>query len=158
ARFNAPLEQATSASPEAIELLTLGYRRHLAGSAHEALPYYERALKTDPDFALAHAALAVVQLQEERPALAAASSQRAFELRERLPPPARCHVESSYCGGVMGQDDGSGGLVGRWVQPFPHALTARHNFSICLGLLGEPDRALGEAREAARLLPSPWTY
>src|SRR5262249_6163509 len=63
ARFNAPLGQATSASPEAVELLTIGYRRHLAGNVPEAISYYERALRIDPDFALAHAALAVAQVR-----------------------------------------------------------------------------------------------
>ena len=157
-RFDAPLERATSASPEALELLTLGYRRHLAGNWHEALPYYERAVRTDPEFALAHLALSTAQANEGHLALSAESGRRAFELRDRLTLPQRFNVESSYYRSVMGQEDQTCAVVGQWVQTFPHDLIARNNFAICLSDLGEADRSLGEAREAARLLPSPWTY
>src|SRR5262249_18509981 len=94
ARFNAPLERATTASLEAMELLTLGYRHHLAANTHDAIPYYERAVTADPDFALAHSALAAAQETEGHPAPAEASSGRAFELRDRLTLPARLNVES----------------------------------------------------------------
>ena len=49
-------------------------------------------------------------------------------------------------------------MLTQWVDAFPHDLIARNNFAGCLGSLGEPDRAFGESREAARLLPSPFTY
>jgi len=158
ARFNAPLERATSASPEAIELLTLGYRRHLAGNFRDAISYYERAVRIDPDFALAHAALTVAQVIEGHQAPAEVSSRRAFELRDRLTLPARFNVESTYYREVTGKDDESCTVIAQWVQTFPHDFVARNNFSQCLTVLGEPDRALGEAREAARLLPSPFSY
>ena len=158
ARFNTPLDQATSASPDAVELLTLGYRRHLAGNPHDAVPYYERAIRADPDFALAHAALAVAHVNQAQTMLAAASARRAFELRQRLTLPARFNVESAYYRDLTGQIDVACEVTAQWVQTFPHDLVARQNFGICLADLGEPDRALGQAREAARILPAPWTY
>ena len=51
------LHEATSSSPDALELLTLGYRRHLAGNLLDAIPYYQRAVQMDPNLGLAHAAL-----------------------------------------------------------------------------------------------------
>jgi len=53
AKFNKPLEQATSPSLEAVQLLTESYRHHLAGDFHGALQYYQRATDLDSDFALA---------------------------------------------------------------------------------------------------------
>jgi hypothetical protein len=44
AKYNVPLPEATSRSPEALELLTLGYRRQLDESSQAAIPYYERAV------------------------------------------------------------------------------------------------------------------
>ena len=158
ARFDAPLERATSASPEALQLLTLGYRRHLAGSWRDALPYYERAVRTDPQFAVAHLALSNAQANDGHLALSADSSRRAFELRDQLTLPERFNVESTYYRAVMGQEDRLCTVVEQWVQTFPHNVIARNNFAICLSDLGELDRSLGESREAARLLPAPWTY
>jgi serine/threonine protein kinase/tetratricopeptide (TPR) repeat protein len=158
AKFNTPLDQATSAAPEAVELLTLGYRRHLAGSPRDAVPYYERAIRADSNFALAHSALAVAQGNLGQVSLSMASARRAFELRERSTLPARRHIESYYYFFVTGEDDVGCDVVAQWVQTFPHDQVARQNFSACLSELGEPDRALGQAREAARLLPATWTY
>ena len=158
ARFNSPLDQATSASPEAVELLTLGYRRHLSGNLRDAISYYERAIRADPNFALAHAALAVAHVVFKQDTLAATSARRAFELRERLTLPARFNVESAYYLHVTGEEDSACEVIDQWVQTFPHDLVARQNFSGCLWALGELDRALGEAREAVRLLPAPFTY
>ena len=44
AKCNVPLPEAASRSPEALELLTLGYRRQLDESSQAAIPYYERAV------------------------------------------------------------------------------------------------------------------
>src|SRR5260370_7002076 len=55
-RFNQPLDQATSSSPEALQFLVLGYQKQLRGDISGALGYYQRAEEKDPKFALAYAA------------------------------------------------------------------------------------------------------
>ena len=156
--FNAPLDQAVSASPEAIELLTLGYRRQLAGRSLDAIPYYQRATEADPRFALAYAALSMAYGNEGQPSLATGSAMQAFELRAGLTRPARYMVESAYLVEVTGEIKQVCSLMAEWVHAFPHHVVARNNLSQCLAELGEPEGALGEAREAVRLLPSSLTY
>jgi tetratricopeptide (TPR) repeat protein len=90
--------------------------------------------------------------------LAATAGLKAFEQRGRLTTPARFNVESTYRRDVIGDWEQSCEVIAQWVQAFPHDLIARNNFSLCLSVLGQPDRALGEAREAARLLPAAHTY
>ncbi len=156
-RFNAALDVATSASPEALELLTLGYRRQLAGSSRDAIPLYERASKADPNFVLAHSALSAAYSNLNQTALAAASGQRAYALRDRLTAPARFNIESAYYR-VAGDQERSCAILSEWVQTFPHDLIARNNLALCLSDLGQLDRSLGETREAVRLLPAPFSY
>jgi serine/threonine protein kinase/tetratricopeptide (TPR) repeat protein len=158
ASYNAPLQDATSSSPDALELLTLGYRRQLAGSSREAIPFYQRAVQADPNLALAQAALSTAYYNVDETALAAAAGLKAFEQRGRLTAPARFNVESKYHSDVTGDWEQSCDVLSQWAQAFPHDVIARNNFSICLSILGQPDRALGEAREAARLLPAGHTY
>src|ERR1700756_4446208 len=50
-RFNQPLDQATSSSPEALQFLTLGYEKQLSGDIPGALAYYARAIEKDQNFA-----------------------------------------------------------------------------------------------------------
>jgi serine/threonine protein kinase/tetratricopeptide (TPR) repeat protein len=158
ASYNASLQDATSASPDALELLTQGYRRQLAGSWREAIPFYQRAVQVDPNFALAHAALSTDYANVDEPALAAAAGLKAFEQRGRMTAPARFNVESTYHREVTGDWEQSCDVLSQWVQAFPHDVVARNNFSRCLSVLGQQDRALGEARETARLLPAAFTY
>ena len=157
-KYDAPLPQAASRSPEALELLTQGYRQQLDVNSQAAIPYYERAVLADPALAMAYAALATAYGNQGQSALSEAASRRAFELRERLTAPARFSVESNYHIDVFGDLETACAIRTRWVQSFPHDVVARNNLAYCLSLLGEPDRALGESREAARLLPASFTY
>jgi eukaryotic-like serine/threonine-protein kinase len=158
AKFNMPLELATSASPEALELLTIGWRHHLGGQPAEAIPYYQRATQVDPNFALAHSALSAAYEAERQLTLATASSLRAFELRDRLTLPGRFQVESSYYTLVTGEEEKACAVLADWVKTFPDSLIAHNNLSVCLSDLGDLEQSLGQAREAARLLPTPWAY
>jgi serine/threonine protein kinase len=158
AKFNKPLEEATSPSLEALQLLTEGYRHHLAGSgdARTALGYYQRAIKVDPDLALAYAALGAAYGGDY--ALAAAAEKKAYELRSRMTEPNRFRAEALYYGVVTGEQEKAYPVLSQWVQTFPQDYIARYNLRGCLLFLGQQDRSLAEAREAARLLPSPWSY
>ena len=115
-------------------------------------------MQADSNLALAHAALSSAYANEGESTLAAAAGRKAFAMRDRLTAPARFNVESDYYGQVLGDWETTCDSTLEWVQAFPHDVIARNNFAYCLSLLGEPDRALGESREAARLLPASFTY
>ena len=153
-RFNQPLDEATSSSPDALHFLALGYAKHLSGDIAGALAYYERAIEKDPNFALAYAAEGSGNRWLFQHPQALIGFTRAFELRDRLTIPARFHVETLYYGD--GRNEWNKGCrVGQeWVQAFPRDVIARINFSSCLQYLGRHDEELVQAREAARLLPS----
>ena len=152
-RFNQPLDQATSSSPDALQFLALGYKKQLNGDIPRALSSYERAIETDPDFALAYAAESSANSQLYNDAQALIGSAKAFELRNRLTIPSRFQVETLYDGG-RNEWDKACGVEQEWVQAFPRDVIARINFSYCLENLGRHDEQLVQAREAARLLPS----
>jgi eukaryotic-like serine/threonine-protein kinase len=158
ARFNKPLEEATSSSPEALQLLTEGYRRHLAGNPLEALPYYKRATDADPEFALAYAALGLAYKSSGDLASAAAAEKKTFEFRNRMTEVTRFHAENLYYDIATGEEDKACNVAWEWVQTFPQDFIAHTNSALCSEYLGQPDHALAESREAARLLPSALSY
>jgi tetratricopeptide (TPR) repeat protein len=157
-QYDAPLADATSASLEALELLRLGYRRQLEGDVQGAVPYYERATRVDPSFALAHAALSIARLNMGDVEAAKASGQAAMDLRERMTVPGRFHVESNYHLLISGDREQAVSVLDRWVRAFPLDMIARNNLGQCLLELGQPDEALGHVREVARLRPIALTY
>jgi serine/threonine protein kinase len=151
-RFNQPLDQATSASPDALQALALGYKKHLSGDIPAALAYYKRAIEMDPDFALAYAAESSANYSLYN-AQALIGSAKAFELRNRLTIPSRFQVETLYYGG-LNEWDKACRVEQEWAQAFPRDVIARINLSHCLRNLGRHDEQLVQSRAAARLLPS----
>ena len=158
ARFSKPLDEATSRSPEAVQLLTEGYRSHLGGDVRGALAFYERAVEIDPSFALAHVARSAAYSNGGADVQAAEAATKAFELRSRMTEPGRLHVEEQYYAYVTGEQEKSCDLLQQWVGTFPHSFIAYNNLGRCVGLLGRVDEALAAMREAARLQPSTRAY
>jgi len=58
-KFDAPIEQATTSSLEALKAFSQGNEQRIAGNQTESIPFYKRAVELDPNFALAYARLAV---------------------------------------------------------------------------------------------------
>src|SRR5262249_48660629 len=53
-KLNRPLEQATTASLEALQSYTAGYNEMAQGHFLAAVPLFERAIALDPNFAMAY--------------------------------------------------------------------------------------------------------
>ncbi len=157
-RFNKPLDEATSASPDALQLLTDGYRHHLSNDFESAASDYIHATQLDPKLALAYAALAGARGSLGEQKLAAAAATSAFELRDRLTEPSKFNVEDLYYLFATGDINKRCDVLSRWVQTFPNDQLAHFNFAECLQTLGHFDRSLAEARESLRLLPSAASY
>jgi len=157
ARFNQPLDLATSSSPEALQQLILGYQHHFSANIQEATAHYRRAIELDSNFALAYAALAAA-LQAFDPLGSMKAGMKSYELRDRLTVPTRLRAEFGYNNLVVGDQEKACAVAKEWTQTFPRAYPARIDYAACLKLLGQPDRALAEIREAVRLVPSPQSY
>lgn len=93
-RDSAPLPDVSTDSLEALRAYALGNQAFEQGDWKSALELYERAVKIDPEFALAHLATArVLVALSDRPA-AQPYIDRAVQLRERLPPRDRLYLDA----------------------------------------------------------------
>jgi tetratricopeptide (TPR) repeat protein len=158
ARFNQPLELATSSSPDALQFLASGYQNHLHFDLPAAMADYNRAIEKDPNLALAYAAEGSIYMAVGPEARATEALTKAFALRERLTTPSRFQVETLYYDGAEGAQDKALPIAEQWVHTFPHDVIARNNLRTTLEVLGRPEESLVQAREAARLLPSVWMF
>jgi tetratricopeptide (TPR) repeat protein len=158
ARFNQPLEQATSASLEALQMGAEGTKLFLAGNAEGALKLDQQAIELDQNFALMHGRMGAACLFLGKIDLSAASYTRAYQLRDRLTERDRLNTEIDYYGRVTGNWEKEYSSVLRFLEIFPRDVLGHANLRAAFVYLGQPGRAADEAAETGRLRPTPYYF
>jgi len=154
ARFNQPLEKATSASLEALQTGALGTKLFLAGNPQAALPLYQRGIELDPDLALTYEGIGEANATLGHLDLAKAALTRAYQLRDRMTEKDRLNVDYLYYSDVTGELDNAHSVLLRALELFPRNVFFHNNLAITLARLGQPNRAAEMEDETARLEPS----
>ena len=98
-KYNTPLEQATTPSLEALQAYTLGGK---SGDFPTAIPFFQRAVQLDPDFAMAYDQLGGAYQSIGETTMGAENTRRAFELRGRVSELEKLAIEGDYYRGVTG--------------------------------------------------------
>jgi DNA-binding winged helix-turn-helix (wHTH) protein/tetratricopeptide (TPR) repeat protein len=158
ARFNKPLDEALTPSVEALQVGTLGYKRHILGDFKGAIPYYQRTLELDPNLAPTYEGLGAAYSGMGEGDLAVSAFTKAYALRARMTELSRLETEYLYYFSVTGEGEKALSVVSESVQAFPRNIAARVNLASCLAFLGQPEKAADEIREAARLQPTAFNY
>jgi DNA-binding winged helix-turn-helix (wHTH) protein len=154
ARFNQPLEKATSASLEALQTGAEGTKLFLAGDPQAALPLYQRGIELDPDLALTYEGIGMANGFLGHYDLMAAAVTRAYQLRDRMTEKDRLNAEYLYYSGVTGELDKCYSVLVRLLELFPRDVFFHTNLAHTLHKLGQPKRAADLEDETARLAPS----
>jgi eukaryotic-like serine/threonine-protein kinase len=155
ARFNQPLEIATSASLEALQAGAEGTKLFLAGNQQAALPLFQRESELDPELALTYEGIGAANECLFHHDLAAAAYTRAYQLRDRMMEKNRLNIEYIYYDSVTGELDKAYSVLIRALQLFPRDVFFHTNLANTLRKLGQPKRSADMEDETARLEPSP---
>ena len=151
-KFDKPLDEATTSSLEALQAFTLGDALHNKLEDIASMPFYQRAIELDPNFALAHLRLGVVAGNTNQFALAGKEVQKAFELRDRTSEYERLYITAYY---YFDQGNIEKTIEG-WElmkQTYPRDEVSRVNVAVAYGLVGEYEKAVQNCLEAIRLAP-----
>ncbi|HKT70575.1 MAG TPA: hypothetical protein VJP83_14115, partial [Terriglobales bacterium] len=151
-KFDKPLDEATTSSLEALKAFTLGDAQHNKLEDIAAMPFYQRAIELDPNFALAHLRLGVVAGNTRQTVLEAKEVQKAFELRDRTSEYERLYITAYYYfqTGQLEKSDQTWELM---KQTYPRDEVSRINASVDYNFLGQYDKAVQNCLEAIRLRP-----
>lgn len=114
-QFDVPLDQAMTPSLEALKAYSLGRKQNSAG----AIPFYQRAIELDPNFADAYARLGSMYRNIGQPAQANENIAKAFELREHASERDKLHIASSYYLFVTGEREKAIQTYQLWEQSYP---------------------------------------
>jgi eukaryotic-like serine/threonine-protein kinase len=153
-RFDAPLDQVTTPSLDALQAYSRGRISMLEKSDFTAaIPQLERAVRLDPNFALAYAALATSYYDLGESAKAGDYARKAYELRDRVSERERFAIESRYHLFATGDLEKAGQVLELWAQTYPRELVARNDLGSNCGTLGQYEKGLSATEEAARMDP-----
>jgi eukaryotic-like serine/threonine-protein kinase len=153
-KYDAPVEQATTPSLEALKAFTTAWNLHSSGSEAQSIPFFKRALELDPNFAIAYATMAQVygNLGEEQ--LALEYTKQAFDRRERTSEREKLYIESHYYNLVTQDLTRTVQTYELWTKAYPRDDIPHNNLGVTYAQLGQHDKGLQEAQEALRLEPS----
>jgi eukaryotic-like serine/threonine-protein kinase len=150
-----PLAAATTPSIVALKAYSTGWRLMFSTGDTAALPFFQRAIQLDPQFAMAYASMGRAYADLGEAALSAESSARAYELRERASDPEKFWIAAAYDTQVTENLDRAQQTCEVWAQtyprdPMPHGFLA----GVIDPVLGRYEEAIHEATRAREIDPS----
>jgi eukaryotic-like serine/threonine-protein kinase len=152
-KYDTPLEQATTASLDALKAFSQGWKIDQSGDFAGAIPYYKRAIELDPKFASAYLRLGVAYLDLNEAGAANENLAKAYELRERASERERLNIEAQYYTYVAGDIEKARTNYKRWAQAYPQDSSAYSNLGFIEVDTGDFDQAIKDTQEALRLRP-----
>ncbi len=153
-KYDVPIEQATTTSLEALKAFSLGQAERNRGNELASIPFLQRAIELDPNFAMAYAVLGQVYANRDESALAMGLSRKAFERRERAGDQERFYISTHYYDNVTRELDKSIQTYELWQQTYPRDVVPRINLSNYYQQRGECEKARAESLGAERLEPN----
>jgi len=153
-KFDAPVEEATTSSLEALKAFSLGETERAKGSELGAIPFYRRAVEIDPNFAVAYARLGQCYGNSGQSGPAIENTKQAFERRERTSELEKLYISTHYYDIVTGETDKAMEAYQLWKRTYPRDSIPTNNLSSGYAGNGKYDQALPEALETVRLAPN----
>jgi DNA-binding winged helix-turn-helix (wHTH) protein/Flp pilus assembly protein TadD len=153
-KYDAPIEQATTPSLEALKAYSLGVQTSHEKGEVAAIPFFKRAIELDPNFALAYDALGGTYITLGEPAQAAEMIQKAYDLRERVSTREQFDITAHFYLGVVGDLEKANQTAQVWARAYPRDAGPHQRMGWHNELMGRYEKAIAENLEAIRLDPS----
>jgi len=153
-RFNKPLDEVTTSSLEALKAYSIGRSMQGAKGDAESVPYHQRAIALDPNFARAYASLGMAQYNLRETSAASENFRKAFELRDRVSERERFYIEAAYYSFATGELEKANQVYKQWTQEYPADVAPHVNLSLNYEVMGEFEKAAEESRAAIEIAPT----
>ena len=152
--FNAPIEQATTSSLEAMKAYAMGDEKRASEGDLPSLPLFKHAAELDPNFAMAYARIGAIYGNLGELRLSEENSKKAFELRDRTSEREKFYISDHYYRDSTGELQKDIENLELWIQTYPRDYPPRNNIAVEYSATGEFQKALAQALEALRLQPN----
>ncbi|HZQ23389.1 MAG TPA: winged helix-turn-helix domain-containing protein [Terriglobales bacterium] len=156
-KYDAPAENVTTPSLEALKAYSLGYQAMVVKSDYgAAIPLFQRAISLDPNFAMAYARMGTSYFNLYQTVAATESDRRAYQLREHLSERERLYIAAHYQIVVTGNLEAASKACEVLAETYPREAPYT-NLGIIYSQLGDYDKALSAFESAVRIGPGTGT-
>ncbi|MGA8440742.1 MAG: protein kinase, partial [Candidatus Sulfotelmatobacter sp.] len=152
-KFDVPLEQATTSSLEALKAYSLGQEAYREKSPAAALPYHQRAIELDPNFAMGYLVVGADYSTLGEPERASEYYTKAFQFREHVSEREKLTIAASYYRNVTGELDKAAQTYQEEIDSYPRVTAAYSDFGSVFASQGQYEKGAEITRQAVRLAP-----
>jgi eukaryotic-like serine/threonine-protein kinase len=153
-KYATSVEEATTSSLDALKAYSLGRKMFFEKGNTAALPFLQRAVELDPNFAIAYRSLGAIYGNLNQPGRMEANLRKAYELREKVSERERFYIEANYYWNGTGELEKAIPAYELWRQTYPRDYALYVHLGVIYSSLGNLEKALEEARESVRLEPN----
>jgi tetratricopeptide (TPR) repeat protein len=152
-KYDVPLAQATTPSLEALKAFSLAAKAMRGKNPAAALPYSQRAIELDPDFAIAYVQLGATYYTLNEVGRANEYYAKAFQLRERASEGEKLAITAVYYGFVSGQLDKAAQTYEELTEILPRDIHPYNGLALVYEQLGQYEKSAETTRTLMKLDP-----
>jgi serine/threonine protein kinase/tetratricopeptide (TPR) repeat protein len=152
-KFDVPLSEATTSSLEALKAYSLGRKAANEKGAAAGLPYDQRAIELDPNFAMGYAGVGTDYSDLSELGRASEYLTKAFQLREHAGEREKLAISARYYSDVTGELDKAAQTSQEAIESYPRDWAAYGNLGLVFSNQGQYEKAVEVTRQGLRLAP-----
>ena len=151
-KFDIPLEHATTSSLEALKAYSLGQRADREQGPAAALPYHQRAIQLDPNFAMGFMAVGSEYYSLSQTGRASEYLARAFELRDHASEREKLAITATYYlnTGELGK---AGQAYQEEIESYPRIQGPHLNLGVVYAEQGQYEKSVEMSQDELQLNP-----
>jgi len=152
-KYDVPVTEATTSSLEALRAYGQASRVRITKGDTASVPFFQQAIERDPEFALAHAKLAVVLGNLGRMDDAREAAQKAYDMRGRVSEYERLYIDWMYAARVLQDHKKVHEALQLMTTAYPNDFAARNNLGVYYTGRAQFEEALKEYQAAMAIAP-----
>jgi serine/threonine protein kinase/tetratricopeptide (TPR) repeat protein len=150
-KLNVPLSEATTSSLEALQAYALGENAHREKGISTALPYHQRAVELDPNFAMGYEELGKDYSTLGEIGRASEYFTKAFQLREHASEREKLDIIAGYYANVTGELNKAVQTYQEEIEAYPRDYRAHLDLGNQYLSLGQYEKARDTYTQSLRL-------
>jgi serine/threonine protein kinase len=152
-KLDVPLPEATTSSLEALKAYSLGGKAYDEKGSVAALPYHQRAIELDPNFAMGYEAAGIDYFVLDELGRAREYITKAFQLREHTSEREKLAITADYYLNVTGELDKAARTYEEEIASYPREVSAYVSLGQVYDEQGQYQKAAEITRQGLHLAP-----